>query len=319
MARLTRIHVPGGLYYVHLRGNGGQAIFAGAQDYYDFCALVGRAARRSRARVHAYCWMWNTVRLAVEISDVPVGRLVQRIAAQHSRDLHRKLGSSGHLFERGYRALLMDADPYLPELVRHIHLTPVRAGAASEAAEYAWSSHRAYLRLARVPWLTTHVVMRRLKSSSTDALDAYRKFMTEANEAVDTERFDRSKAGEPRVLGGEQFLKAVAIKSRPKRRAGTLEQIIDGVARLLDVPRGELLSASRRRRLSLARALVTWHATRSGIATLAEVSRRLSRDPSTLYIAMERYRVARRDLFTDALPGLPDREAESWRLLLRRV
>lgn len=319
MARLPRLHVPGGFYYVHLRGNGGEAIFHDTEDRYEFSRLVSKALRRSRAHVHGYCWMANNVRLAVEISDVPVGRLVQRIAAQHSRRLHRKLGRSGHLFERGYRALLIDGEKYLPALVRHIHLTAVRSGLVADAADHAWSGHRAYLKLAKVPWLTTNVVMKMLGRGSRDSIEAYRRFMSEAREAEDIDRFERSSPREPRVLGDEHFLSTLALSSRPKRRIGSIDQLIDGVARLLEVPRTELLSASRRRRLSLARALVTWHATRSGIATLTEVARRLDRDPSTLSVAMERYRVERPDLFTQTMAGTIDGDAESWRLLMRRV
>ncbi len=319
MARLPRLHVPGGCYYVHLRGNGGEAIFHDTEDRYEFSRLVAKALRRSRAHIHGYCWMANNVRFAVEISDVPVGRLVQRIAAQHSRRIHRKLGRSGHLFERGYRALLIDKDRYLPPLVRHIHLTAVRTGLVADAAEYAWSGHRAYLKLAKVPWLTTNVTMKMAARGARDPIDAWRNFMAEADEAQDTERFEHSSPHEPRVLGDEKFLSSLSIKSRPRKKIATIDQLIDGVAQLLEVPREELLSPSRRRRLSLARALVTWHATRNGIATLTEVSRRLERDPSTLFVAMERYRVTRPDLFTQTMIHLTDRDAESWRLLLRRV
>lgn len=319
MARLPRLHVPGGFYYVLLRGNGGAPIFYDTEDRYEFSRLVAHALRRSRAHMHAYCWMANHVRFAVQISDVPLGRLVQRMAAPHSRRIHRKLGNSGHLFERGYRALLVDGEKYLPALVRHIHLTAVRSGLVADAADYAWSGHRAYLKLAKVPWLTTNGVMKMLGRGSRNPLEAYRKFMTEADEAEDVERFERISLREPRVLGDEQFLSSIALKARPKRRMGSLDQLIDGVARLLEIPRAELLSSSRHRHLSLGRALVTWHATSTGIATLAEVARRLDRDPSTLSVGMDRYKVERPDLFTRGMAGMIDRDAKSWRRLIPRV
>lgn len=320
MARLPRLHVPGGFYYVLLRGNGGEPIFHDTEDRYEFSRLVAHALRRSRAHMHAFCWMANHVRFAVQISDVPVGRLVQRIAAQHSRRIHRKLGRSGHLFERGYRALLIDGDKYLTALVRHIHLTPVRSGIVADAADYAWSGHRAYLKLAKVPWLTTNVVLKMLaQGGAGQPLDVYRKFMRDADEREDIARFEHSSTLEPRVLGDERFISSLPLRSRPRRKIGSIDQLIDGVARILEVPRVEMLSASRRRRLSLARALVTWHATHSGIATLTEVARRLDRDPSTLLVAVERYRVQRPDLFTESMAGMVDRDAESWRLLMRRV
>jgi len=72
----------------------------------------------------------------------------------------------------------------------------------------------------------------------------------------------------------------------------------------LGVERSEVLSRSRQRRLSLARALITWYATERGVATLAEVARRLERDPSTLFVGVERYRTLRPELFN--LTALPD-------------
>ena len=57
------------------------------------------------------------------------------------------------------------------------------------------------------------------------------------------------------------------------------------------------MDRSRQRRLALARALITWYATERGVATLAEVARRLQRDPSTLFVAVERYRMLRPELF----------------------
>lgn len=319
MARLPRLHVPGGFYYVLLRGNGGEPLFYDTEDRYEFSRLVAHALQRSRAHMHGYCWMANHVRFAVQISDMPVGRLVQRIAAQHSRRIHRKLGRSGHLFERGYRALLIDGDKYLPALVRHIHLTAVRSGLVADAADYAWSGHRAYLKLAKVHWLTTNVVLKMLARGAGNPIEAYRKFMRDADECEDIALFEHSSAQEPRVLGDERFISSLALRQRPRKKIGSIDQLIDGVARILEVPRAEMLSASRRRRLSLARALVTWHATHSGIATLTEVARRLDRDPSTLLVAVERYRAQRPDLFTETIAGLIDRDAQSWQLLMRRV
>ena len=51
------------------------------------------------------------------------------------------------------------------------------------------------------------------------------------------------------------------------------------------------------RGLRLTSALITWYATERGVATLAEVARRLHRDPSTLFVAVERYRTLRPELF----------------------
>jgi hypothetical protein len=65
-----------------------------------------------------------------------------------------------------------------------------------------------------------------------------------------------------------------------------------------------MLSPSRRRSLSLARALVAWHATRNDVATLTQVAHCFHRNPSTLCVGVERYRRVRRDLFEEPMTNL---------------
>jgi len=58
-----------------------------------------------------------------------------------------------------------------------------------------------------------------------------------------------------------------------------------------------VLSNSRQREVTLARALIAWYATERRVATLSEVARYLRRDPSTLSVAVSRYRLCRPELF----------------------
>jgi len=60
---------------------------------------------------------------------------------------------------RTVQALLFDADAYLLELVRYVHLNPVWAGTTATAAEYPWSGHRGYLGTEQIQWLTTEIVL----------------------------------------------------------------------------------------------------------------------------------------------------------------
>jgi hypothetical protein len=65
----------------------------------------------------------------------------------------------------------------------------------------------------------------------------------------------------------------------------------------LGVDREHVLSNSRQREVTLARALIAWYATERRVATLSEVARYLRRDPSTLSVAVSRYRLCRPELF----------------------
>ena len=103
-----------------------------------------------------------------------------------------------------------------------------------------------------------------------------------------------------------EFLRRlVPVTPRASNDVAVLDRLIESVAARLNVRRDELQSRSRRRVLSLGRAVIAWHATRASIATLSEVARHLGRHPSTLSIAIERYRLRRPDLFGQALDDPP--------------
>ena len=71
MARKPRIHLPGGVYHVMLRGNGGQAIFCCDEDREHLAALLDDGITRFGHRVHAFCWMTNHVHLAIQVATIP--------------------------------------------------------------------------------------------------------------------------------------------------------------------------------------------------------------------------------------------------------
>lgn len=177
MPRKPRLHVPGGVYHVILRGNHQEALFATAGDRVYLNTLVEDVVQRFGLRVYAYCWMTNHLHLAVRAGDVPLGRPMQRLARAYSRHVHRNTGRLGHLFERRYRSILVDADRYLLALVRYIHLNPVVAGMAAEPAKYPWSSHRDYLGRQTVPWVDTAFVLAMFTAGACSPRHRYEQFV----------------------------------------------------------------------------------------------------------------------------------------------
>src|SRR5262249_9371811 len=160
-----RLHVPGGLYHVIWRGNEQRAIFFDDQDRERFYALLSEGVDRFGYRVHDFCLMTNHVHLALQAVKEPVSAPPQDLALRSTQALHRKLGRMGHLFQGRYKAWLVDHDAYLLELIRYIHLNPVRANLVTEASRYRWSGHRAYLGTTVLSWLTTESVLGQLGGS----------------------------------------------------------------------------------------------------------------------------------------------------------
>ena len=127
MPRKPRQHVPGGGYHVILRGNHREPLFGADRDRAYLNALVGDVVARFGLRIFAYCWMTNHLHLAVKVSDTALDKPMQRLAMRYALHIHRDTGQTGHLFERRYRSILVDADSYLLALRAAVGAVPAAA------------------------------------------------------------------------------------------------------------------------------------------------------------------------------------------------
>jgi len=295
MSRRQRLHVPGGTYYIVQRGSTTRPIFSQQQDYPLFERLLATALRRTGARLHAYCWTPDAIHLALQIDSVSVGRFMQGITSRYARSIHERAAESGHFFRQRYKSILIDPDAYLLRLVRYIHHIPVRDALSSDAGSYPYTSHIAYLGRTQMPWLTTRIAMRLL--NGCDQNSAYAELMSVAAPEEDCELFEHGSKHDARIVGSSEFFANLPRHLRVYRSKLTLEQIIQTVTCRLGVDREHVLSNSRQREVTLARALIAWYATERRVATLSEAARYLRRDPSTLSVAVSRYRLCRPELF----------------------
>jgi putative transposase len=87
-------------------------------------------------------------------------------------------------FEQKCRGVKVDGQTALMDLVRHIHLAPLKAGLATDPAVYPWSSHRVYLGLAKARWLSTKPLLSQLEEPEGDAVLGYQKFMAQGAENI---------------------------------------------------------------------------------------------------------------------------------------
>lgn len=272
MPRAPRLHVPGGLYHAVLRGNHQHVIFDGGADYRTFEDILSRALPRYGARLHAYCWMTNHVHLAVQVGDVRLGRLMQAVASSYARRKQQQVPTTGHLFERRYRAILVDNDAYWLTVIRYIHRNPVEAGIVADPADYRWSSHRGYLGRGRPPWLTTAPTLAMFGCGAVDSVAAYRRFVA-GDTAVEAAPSSATVVT-PHPLIGFELDKRGNVQS--------LEQVVTQVSIELNVDRELLVSGRRDAALVHARLEIARRALVGGVASLAAVAARLGRSASTL-------------------------------------
>lgn len=289
MGRLPRLHVAGGCYHVTLRGNHRQRIFFRRSDYALLESLVAELLEKCRVRLHAYCWMPNHIHLLVQISDVPLGVLMRRISSRYARTIQARVATTGHLFERRYYTILVDTDSYFLELLRYIHLNPVRSGIVGHPTEYAWSSHFDYLGQRVTPWLTTQFGLAMFHRSTREATDRYRAFVEEGVGVAVPSPLTAVNSCDPRILGDDDFLASVLKESWQPRLRETLEDLIGEASRRFSVDRELILSPATQRNLTRARAWIGYKAVKGRVASLAAVARALGRSESSLRESVARH------------------------------
>jgi putative transposase len=289
MARPLRIHVPGAMYHVTLRGNHRFDIFFAASDRQLLTEIFTEAITRWNARVHAYCYMTNHLHAFVQVSDFPLGRVILHVAGRYARRIQAKLLTTGHLFERRYHAVLVDTDAYLLELLRYVHLNPVRGGLVASADEYPWSSHHVYSGNRYEPWVTTDFALSMLHADRRQAMDAYRRFVDSSSSGEMTSPLVSCNERDGRILGDDEFARRVlgsAWRPTPNR---TIEQVVIQACEEFAVTLEQLRSASRERHLTRARAWITHQSVSGRVASIAAIARYLDHDESSLRSAAKRH------------------------------
>jgi putative transposase len=287
MARKARIHYPGAFYHVMLRGNARQTIFHDPLDVTQFENFLVQGLERFRIRVCAFCWMPNHLHMAVQVSDVPLSKMMQVLSQRYTGWINYRYDRVGHLFQGRFRAILVDKDGYLRELVRYIHLNPVRAGIVSDPIDYRRCSHRAYVEIPKTPiaWLTTEPVFQQFGTTRESARAEYLQFMGQP-EGEDLLQKLRQGGSHGHILGDDHFVDRVLPRDSKLDKPGgadvNLDYLTAQVARACQVTKEGILSRSKSCKLVEARAMLAMLAVDHHHFTLKAVARYLDRNEATI-------------------------------------
>ena len=117
MARKPRVHFPGALYHVMVRGNKGQRMFRREADFKLYLRLLGGYKEVFKFTLCAYALMPTHVHLLVEARDKPLSGLMQRLQFRYTRNYNIRYRTWGHLFQGRYKAILCEKDSRPPSPV----------------------------------------------------------------------------------------------------------------------------------------------------------------------------------------------------------
>jgi REP element-mobilizing transposase RayT len=287
------LFVAGGFYHVVLRGNNRGDIFFEDRDRRAWQSLLQKGLDRYGHRLHAYCWMTNHVHLLLQAGAVPLSNFLGTLASTYAKTVNTRDGRVGHLFERRYRASLVQQDPYLLEVVRYIHLNPIRASIVASLGDYPWSSHHAYTGQRRPAWLTTDFVLNCFDVTLSGARAAYLRFV-HADEPPSSlrglEQLGQISPSDDQLIGDDAWKAETLDRRTSSRPARSLDELVKDVCEKRGVTEDQLRSRSRKRRFSAIRAEIALVAVDEGIATMTEVARRFGRAHSGLSRTVNRLR-----------------------------
>jgi REP-associated tyrosine transposase len=275
MSRPLRIEFTGAVYHVINRGTARQTTFLDEHDDQAFLNTLAEAHRQWGIEVFSYCLMRNHYHVCLRTPKGNLSRVMRHIDGLYTQRFNRHHKRDGALFRGRYKAILVDEDEYLAQVVRYIHLNPVGAGVVKQPEDYRWSSHFHYLQPKGAPeWLNTEEVLEQVGGKQ-----AFHEFVLSGNEEA-LERYYASKRQSP-VLGRDEFIEKVKGKDvklnrevpRYHRRAvrADPDQVIEKVAGMYGIARDEVLSGVRGKE-NEARKVAMYLVTRCCDRTLGETA-----------------------------------------------
>jgi REP element-mobilizing transposase RayT len=281
MPRQARLDAPNVLHHVMVRGIERTAVFRDDRDHADFVARVAALAEAGAWTVYAWALVGNHAHLLVRTGTRPLARSMRSLLTGYAGAFNRRHGRRGHLFQNRYKSVVVEEEPYLLELVRYVHLNPLRAGRVRDLAalaRYPWSGHSALLGRVPRPWQATAPVLGCFGRSGAPARRAYTEFVAAGIPqgrrpelqggglvrsaggwaAVQALRRGREAyLSDERVLGSAEFVEAVrhaVAHGQPARRVVPLPVLLQRICGALGLDPAALATPSRRRVVAQARA-----------------------------------------------------------------
>jgi REP element-mobilizing transposase RayT len=288
MPRHKRINLPGGIHHVIVRGHNRQEIFLGERDRHDFLGRLEQALLQTGCQCLAWALLHNHFHLLIRAGSKPLGDLMRKILSGYAVSFNRRHQRGGYLFQNRYKSILCQEESYLLELVRYIHLNPVRSATVKSIEEldrYTWSGHSVLVGHRRRSWQERTAVLSRFGANNQEAIRRYRQFIIDGFQLgkradLTSGGYIRGRSGweganlshgdeehmpgNARILGDKQFvtkaLQAVeeelSKKTQLAQKGWDLERLVTEVCTMLAVPPIDLQKKGRANNLSLAKGTI---------------------------------------------------------------
>ncbi len=323
MPRQARIDIPGLLQHVIVRGVAQAEIFTDDQDRADFVSRLGSLLGETKTLCYAWALLDNHLHLLLLPTEQPLARLMRRLLTGYAVTFNLRHNRAGHLFQNRYKSIVCDDEIYRLELLRYIHLNPIRAGIVAdleELARYPWCGHQQLLGAAAYQLLERSELLPLFAKRKKTAVARYLDFLADGlqseksiklssggrkasrtynDQLADDELFDE------RILGGGDFVEQVlGAEAIPDTSKLSLAELIALVAGYYQLSAADLTLPCRFPQYVKARAVICYFAMRHLRLPAAVIRPRLSYTASAVSkAARQGQKLYREDAHLQALPG----------------
>ena len=312
MPRKFRLDAAGVLHHVIVRGIERRPIFLTIADRQDFFERCGRLFSESRTCCYAWAFLSNHVHLLLRTGNAPLSKVMARLLSGYAARFNRTHRRSGHLFQNRYKSIICQEESYFEELVRYIHLNPVRAHLVSDIDglnAYRWSGHAVLLGRRRCEWQDSAYTLP-FFGNTASYLEFVRKGFDQGhrNDLIgggvvrshggwaEVKNSPVRVKGDERILGDTSFVMGILADARQRleRRVRvtlsgmTPETVEKRVIGLFSLQPAELYEHGRPRRIAQARSLFCFWAVRELGIPQKELAERFSFSESAITYAVRR-------------------------------
>ena len=210
MPRGARLDAPGTLHHVIVRGIERGNIVKDDQDRDNFVSRLGELAKKTSTSIYGWALLSNHAHILLRSGVAGLPTLMRRLLSGYATYFNRRHQRFGHLFQNRYKSIVCEEDTYFKELVRYIHLNPLRAqlvDSLGRLEHYKWCGHAVVLGRRRNDWQDSDYVLQWFGNRTGEARKAYRGFV---KEGIDQgRRPDLVGGGLVRSMGGWSVVKAM--------------------------------------------------------------------------------------------------------------
>ena len=307
MPRKARIDAPGALHHIIVRGIEKRKIFKDNTDRQRLIERLGAILNDSQTFCYAWALMPNHFHLLLKTGLTPIATIMRRLLTGYAVYFNRRHRRWGHLFQNRYKSILCQEDNYLLELVRYIHLNPLRAEKVSDLKKlerYAYCGHGVLMGYHRNDWQSVDEVLKLFGKNLFLARRRYREFVKngvnqgrrhdlvggglirsiggwQAFKALN--RADKHLKSDERILGDSDFVEEVLKKAQEKRERQyqleaegySIDQVAERVAVLLGVECERVWKKGKHPKTVKARSLLCYWGVRELGISATELARRI--------------------------------------------